>query len=189
MRLILLGPPGAGKGTQAQILIDAYGIPQLSTGDILRQAIAAKTPMGMEAKAIMDRGDLVSDEVVNAIISERLDEEDCKNGFILDGFPRTIAQAEALSDMLDSKDMSLDAVIELRADEDTLVERVLLRAKESGDARADDNAEVIRNRLEVYRELTEPLVAHYSAQGLVKRIDGMMSIEDVSSKIKAALAS
>jgi adenylate kinase len=187
MRLILLGPPGAGKGTQAQTLIDTYGIPQLSTGDILRQAIAAKTPMGLEAKAIMDRGDLVSDDVVNAIISERLDEEDCKAGFILDGFPRTIAQAEALSEMLDSKNMTLDAVVELRADEDTLVERVLMRAKESGGARADDNADVIRNRLEVYRELTEPLVAHYSEQGLVKSIDGMMSIEEVSAEIKAAL--
>jgi len=188
MRLILLGPPGAGKGTQAQILIESYGIPQLSTGDILRAAIAAKTPMGLEAKAIMDRGDLVSDDVVNAIISERIDADDCKAGFILDGFPRTIAQAEALGEMLAGKDMALDAVVELRADENTLVQRILNRAKESGSARADDNEEVIRNRLEVYRELTEPLVAFYSKLGLVRSIDGMMPIEKVSAAIKDALA-
>jgi len=189
MRLILLGPPGAGKGTQAQILIESYGIPQLSTGDILRAAIAAKTPMGMEAKAIMDRGDLVSDDVVNAIISERIDAPDCKAGFILDGFPRTIAQALALGEMLTDKNMALDAVVELRADQDTLVERILNRAKESGGARADDNEEVIRNRLDVYRELTEPLVEHYKNQGVVKSIDGMMAVEKVSAAIKEALAS
>ena len=187
MRLILLGPPGAGKGTQAQILIDRYGIPQLSTGDILRNAIAAKTRMGLEAKAIMDRGDLVSDEVVNAIISERLDADDCKSGFILDGFPRTIAQAEALAEMLKTKDMTLDAVVEIQADEETLVQRVLDRAKETGIARADDNEEVIRNRLEVYRELTEPLVAYYGEAGLLKSVDGMLPIEEVSASIKAAL--
>lgn len=188
MRLILLGPPGAGKGTQAQVLIEAFGIPQLSTGDILRAAIAAKTPMGLEAKAIMDRGDLVSDDVVNAIVSERLDADDCKAGFVLDGFPRTIAQAEALGEMLDGKDMALDAVVELRADEDTLVERILNRAKESGLARPDDNEEVIRNRLEVYRELTEPLVVFYSNLGLVRSIDGMMAVEEVSAAIKEVLA-
>ena len=141
MRLILLGPPGAGKGTQAKVLIDSYGIPQLSTGDILRSAIAAKTPMGLAAKEIMDRGDLVSDEIVNGIVSERLDQEDCKPGFVLDGFPRTIPQAEALDEMLTEKGMQLDAVVEITADADVLVGRIAKRAKESGVARGDDNEE------------------------------------------------
>lgn len=187
MKLIFLGPPGAGKGTQAQILVDAYSIPQLSTGDILRAAIAAKTPMGLEAKAIMDRGDLVSDDVVNAIISERLDASDCANGFILDGFPRTLAQADTLTGMLKEKNMDLDAVVEIKADEDTLVKRVLNRAKESGGARADDNEEVIRNRLKVYRELTEPLVAYYNDKGLLRSVDGMDAVEVVTAKIKDAI--
>lgn len=154
MRLILLGPPGAGKGTQAKILVESYGIPQLSTGDILRAAIAAKTPLGLEAKAIVDRGDLVSNEIVNGIISERLDAEDCKPGFILDGFPRTIAQAEALDQMLLDKGVKLDAVIEIKADADELVRRVIQRARESGSARADDNEEVLRKRLGVYQDST-----------------------------------
>lgn len=187
MKLILLGPPGAGKGTQAQFLIDAYGIPQLSTGDILRAAIAAKTPMGLEAKAIMDRGDLVSDDVVNAIVSERLEEPDCAKGFILDGFPRTIAQAEELKNILNDKGIALDAVIEIKADEETLVQRIINRAKESGGARADDNEEVIRNRLEVYRELTEPLVDYYSKEGLLKSVDGMRPVEEVTASIRSAL--
>ena len=187
MRLILLGPPGAGKGTQAQFLMDAFNIPQLSTGDILRAAITAGTPTGLEAKAIMDRGDLVSDEIVNAIISERLDADDCKRGFILDGFPRTIAQAETLALMLEEKDMPLDAVVELRADADILVSRILNRAKESGGARADDNEEVIRNRLNVYSEITEPLVVHYTGLGLLKSVDGMSDIESVRNAIRTAL--
>jgi len=188
MRLILLGPPGAGKGTQAKILIEKYGIPQLSTGDILRAAIAARTPLGLEAKAIMDRGDLVSDDVVNAIISERLDQPDCRPGFILDGFPRTIAQAETLETMLSEKNMALDAVVELRVDEEELVQRVLNRAKETGGARADDNEEVIRKRLEVYRELTEPLVGFYGDKGILKSVDGMASVEDVKSAIAKAIS-
>jgi adenylate kinase len=192
MRIILLGPPGAGKGTQAKILIEAYGIPQLSTGDILRSAIAQKTPMGLAAKEIMDRGDLVPDEVVNGIISERLDADDCKPGFVLDGFPRTIPQAEALDQMLEEKGMQLDAVIEITADPDVLVERIVNRAKETaaaggGSARADDNVDVVRNRLTVYRELTEPLVGYYRAQGLVKSIDGMQSVEEVTAAIRRVL--
>lgn len=190
MRLILLGPPGAGKGTQAKILVEAYGIPQLSTGDILRSAITAKTPMGLAAKEIMDRGDLVPDEVVNGIISERLDAEDCQAGFILDGFPRTIPQAEALDEMLEDKGMALDAVIEITADSDVLVERIVNRARESAastGARADDNVEVVRNRLNVYRELTAPLVGYYRAKGLVKTVDGMQPVEEVTASIRAAL--
>ena len=186
MRLILLGPPGAGKGTQAKILVEAYGIPQLSTGDILRAAIADKTPLGLEAKAIMDRGDLVSDTIVNGIVSERIDAEDCKPGFILDGFPRTIAQAEALDDMLRAKGIKLDAVIELTADADELVRRVIQRSKDSN--RPDDNPEVIRKRLDVYQTSTAPLVDYYSRQGLVKTVDGMEAVETVTAAIKAALA-
>ncbi|GHA12786.1 adenylate kinase [Devosia pacifica] len=187
MRLILLGPPGAGKGTQAKILIAEYGIPHLSTGDILRGAIAEKTPLGLEAKAIVDRGDLVSDDIVNGIVSERLDAEDCKPGFILDGFPRTIAQAEALEAMLEEKGMQLDAVIEVQADADTLVERVKNRAKESGGARADDNEEVLRKRLEVYKGQTAPLVEFYRGKGLLKPVDGMKPVDEVTASIKASL--
>lgn len=186
MRLILLGPPGAGKGTQAKILVEDFGIPQLSTGDILRAAIAAGTPLGLEAKAIMDRGDLVSDAVVNGIVSERLDAEDCKPGFILDGFPRTIAQAEALDAMLADKGIRLDAVIELKADADELVRRVIQRSRDSN--RADDNPDVIRKRLEVYESSTAPLVDYYSRQGLVKTVDGMEPVEQVTTSIKAAIA-
>ena len=188
MRLILLGPPGAGKGTQAKILVDAFGIPQLSTGDILRSAIAAKTSLGLAAKAIVDRGDLVSDDIVNGIVSERLDAEDCKPGFILDGFPRTIAQAEALGQMLVDKGVTLDAVIEIKADSDELVRRVIQRAKESGGARADDNEEVLRKRLGVYQEQTAPLVAYYAREGLLRTVDGMEPVDQVTAAIKAAIA-
>lgn len=187
MRLVLLGPPGAGKGTQAQILIDTYGIPQLSTGDMLRAAIAAKTPLGLEAKAIVDRGDLVSDEIVSGIISERMDEPDCAKGFILDGFPRTIAQAQALTHMLDRKGLHIDAVIEIKADSDILVGRIINRAKESGGARADDNEEVLRKRLDIYNEQTAPLVTFYAEQGLLKSVDGMAPIEEVTAAIRQAI--
>lgn len=187
MRLVLLGPPGAGKGTQAQILIDAYGIPQLSTGDMLRAAIADKTPLGLEAKAIVDRGDLVSDDIVSGIISERMDQPDCAKGFILDGFPRTIAQAQALTHMLDRKGLHLDAVIEIKADSDILVGRIINRAKESGGARADDNEEVLRKRLDIYSEQTAPLVTFYAEQGLLKSVDGMAPIEDVTAAIRQAI--
>ena len=186
MRLILLGPPGAGKGTQAKILIDAYGIPQLSTGDILRAAIQDRTPLGLAAKEVMDRGDLVSNDIVNGIVSERLDAEDCKAGFILDGFPRTIAQAEALDGMLKQKGMTLDAVIEMTADADVLIARVINRAKESN--RPDDNPEVIRKRLDVYKNDTAPLVDYYRKQGLVKTVDGMAPVDQVTAAIKSAIA-
>jgi adenylate kinase len=187
LRLILLGPPGVGKGTQAKILVEQLGIPQLSTGDILRSAIAAKTPLGLQAKAIVDRGDLVSDDIVNGIVSERIDQADCKNGFILDGFPRTIPQAEALGSMLAGKGLKLDAVVAITADADTLVSRVANRAKETGGARADDSGDVIRKRLEVYRELTEPLVAYYKDKGLLKTVDGMAPVTEVTAAIRSAL--
>jgi adenylate kinase len=191
MRLILLGPPGAGKGTQAKNLIDAYGIPQLSTGDILRSAIKAGTPLGVQAKAIVDRGDLVSDEIVNGIVSERLDQDDVKSGFILDGFPRTIPQAEALDEMLEEKGMKLDAVIELTVDADTLTRRIINRAREAavanGASRADDNEDVVRNRLNVYREQTAPLVEYYRGKGLLKSVDGMGSVGEVTAAIRGAI--
>jgi adenylate kinase len=187
MRLILLGPPGAGKGTQAKVLVETYSIPQLSTGDILRSAIAARTPMGLAAKEVMDRGDLVSDDIVNGIISERLDAEDCKAGFVLDGFPRTIAQAEALDEMLAEKGMSLDAVIEITADPDVLVDRIAKRARESGVARGDDNEEVLRKRLEIYRDSTAPLVDYYRDKGLLKSVDGVQPMEEVTAAIRRAV--
>jgi adenylate kinase len=190
MRLILLGPPGAGKGTQAKNLIDAYGIPQLSTGDILRSAIKAGTPLGREAKAIVDRGDLVSDDIVNGIVSERLDQEDARPGFILDGFPRTIPQAEALDAMLAEKGMKLDAVVEITADAETLTGRIINRARESAKttgARADDNEDVIRNRLSVYREQTAPLVEYYRSKGLLKSVDGMAPVDEVTAAIRKSV--
>ncbi len=185
MRLILLGPPGAGKGTQAEILVKTYGIPQLSTGNILRAAMQAGTEMGLAAKEVVERGDLVPDEIVNGIVSDRLDQEDCKPGFILDGYPRTIPQAETLEAMLADKGMGLDYVIELTAEADILVARVINRSKESN--RADDNPDVIRNRLNVYREQTAPLVEFYRGKGLLKSIDGMQSVEEVTAAIRRAV--
>jgi adenylate kinase len=187
LRLILLGPPGVGKGTQAKILVEALGIPQLSTGDILRSAIANKTPLGVQAKVIVDSGNLVSDDIVNGIVSERIDAPDCVKGFILDGFPRTIPQADALGAMLEQKGLKLDAVVEITADANTLVSRVAKRAQETGGARADDTAEVIRKRLDVYRELTEPLVSYYRGKGLLKTVDGMAPVEEVTAAIRRAL--
>lgn len=189
MRLILLGPPGAGKGTQAKNLIDTYGIPQLSTGDILRSAIKAGTPMGLQAKKVMDLGNLVSDDIVNGIVSERLDQDDAKKGFILDGFPRTIPQAESLDQMLADRGVKLDAVVELTADPEELTRRIINRARESAasGARADDNEEVIRNRLAVYREQTAPLVEYYRAKGLLKTVDGMAPVDEVTAGIRRAV--
>lgn len=189
MRLILLGPPGAGKGTQAQKLVERHHIVQLSTGDMLRAAVKAETPVGLKAKALMDRGELVPDDVVIQIVSERLDEPDCGNGFILDGFPRTVPQAEALEDLLERKRLQLDVVVELVVDEAALLERVEKRAAESGDdVRSDDNADALKKRLDVYRAQTAPLAAFYSQKGLLKQVNGMAPIEEVSAEIDRIFA-
>lgn len=192
MRLILLGPPGAGKGTQAQRLVERHGIPQLSTGDMLRAAVANGTEVGRRAKAIMDAGQLVSDDVVNQIVSDRIDEPDCRKGFILDGFPRTVAQAEALSAMLGEKGQKLDAVIELKVDESALVERMKKRVADTiaagGTVRADDNAESFTKRLEEYRQKTAPLSAYYRRTGELVTIDGMQDMDAVTHEIENILA-
>jgi len=189
MRLILLGPPGAGKGTQAQKLVERHNLVQLSTGDMLRAAVKAETPIGLRAKALMDAGELVPDEVVVQIVSERLDEPDCGNGFILDGFPRTVPQAEALDALLERKRLQLDVVIELVVDEDALLDRVKKRAAESGDnVRSDDNADALKKRLDVYRAQTAPLAQFYREKGLLKQVNGMAAIEEVSSEIDRIFA-
>lgn len=191
MRLILLGPPGAGKGTQAQKLVDRYGIVQLSTGDMLRAAVAAGTEIGKKAKAVMDAGQLVSDEIVIGIVSDRIEEPDAKNGFVLDGFPRTVAQAEALDKLLADKKLKLDAVIEFKVDAEKLVGRIVRRAEEAKAAgqpvRKDDNPEVFRKRLEEFRALTAALTPFYAKSGLLKPVDGMAPIEEVAGAIRAAL--
>jgi adenylate kinase len=192
MRLILLGPPGSGKGTQAQRLVHRYGIVQLSTGEMLRAAVAAQTPVGLKAKDIMASGGLVPDEIVIGIISDRLDQPDAKKGFILDGFPRTVPQAEALDELLKKKHMKLDAVIELRVNESALLQRVETRAAETRargeEVRVDDTPEVLIKRLASYRQLTEPLIHYYSERRKLLTVDGMMTIEHVTREIHRILA-
>lgn len=192
MRLILLGPPGSGKGTQAQRLVQRYGILQLSTGEMLRAAVAAQTPVGVQAQDIMASGGLVPDEIVIGIISDRLDQPDAAKGFILDGFPRTVPQAEALDELLKRKRMRLDAVIELRVNEGALLQRVETRAAETRargeQVRADDTQEVLKKRLASYRELTEPLVHYYSERRKLLTVDGMMTIEHVTREIDRILS-
>ncbi len=189
MKLILLGPPGAGKGTQAQKLVNEYGFAQLSTGDMLRAAVASGSEIGKEAKSIMDRGDLVSDDVVVGIIADRVEAPDCAKGFILDGFPRNTNQAEALDKMLDEKNMKLDVVISLEVVEADLFARIEQRAKETvGGPRADDNVDALKNRLEVYHVQTAPLIKYYGNQGVLKTVDGMLEIDTVAKQIKDILA-
>lgn len=192
MNLILLGPPGAGKGTQSKLLSEKHGIPQLSTGDMLRAAVAAGTPVGLKAKQIMAEGGLVPDEVVVGIISDRIAEADCANGFILDGFPRTLPQASALDDLLKQKSLKLDAVIELKVDDGILAERIENRARETaaagGKVRADDNAEALKTRLMAYYRETAPLTGYYYAHGLLQTVDGMAEIAAVTQEIDGVLA-
>jgi adenylate kinase len=191
MRLILLGPPGSGKGTQAQRLVQRYGIIQLSTGELLRAAVAAQTPVGLKAKDIMASGGLVPDDIVIGIISDRLDQPDAAKGFILDGFPRTVPQAEALDELLKKKHMKLDAVIELRVNESALLQRVENRAAEmrarGEEVRIDDTPEVLTKRLASYRQLTEPLIHYYSERRKLLTVDGMMTIEHVTREINRIL--
>lgn len=214
MNLVFFGPPGAGKGTQARMLADSKGYVQLSTGDMLRAAVAAGTEIGTKAKDAMENGELVSDDIVIGIISDRIDEPDCGNGFILDGFPRTVAQAEALDDLLREKNKILDAVIEIKADDERLVERItgrftcakcgegyhdrFRRPKKDGvcdkcgstefTRREDDNEETVRNRLKAYHAQTAPLVSYYGASGRLKSVDGMQDIATVGKQIEEALA-
>lgn len=192
MRLILLGPPGAGKGTQAKVLVERYGIVQLSTGDMLRAAVAAGTPVGLKAKDIMASGGLVPDEVVIGIISDRIDQPDAAQGFILDGFPRTVPQAEALDRLLADKNLKLDAVVELRVNEGVLLQRVETRIAEmtarGESVRADDNAEALAKRLTAYRAQTAPLVDYYGERRLLATVDGMQPVEAVSESIANILS-
>jgi adenylate kinase len=192
MRLILLGPPGSGKGTQAQRLVQRHGIVQLSTGEMLRAAVAAQTPVGLKAKDIMASGGLVPDDIVVGIISDRLDQPDAKKGFILDGFPRTLPQAEALDELLKKKHMRLDAVVELRVNESALLQRVETRVAEmrarGEEVRIDDTQEVLTKRLASYRSLTEPLIHYYSERRKLLTVDGMMTIEHVTREINRILA-
>ncbi len=192
MRLILLGPPGAGKGTQATRLAHRFTIPQLSTGDMLRAAVKAGTPVGRQAKVVMDAGGLVSDEIVVGIIADRVRQADAKNGFILDGFPRTVAQAQALDTLLEKNAMQLDAIVELKVDEAALLGRIEKRAAETvaagGVVRADDNPQAFAVRLQQYRNMTAPVAAYYASRGTLKIVDGMAPIEAVSKAIDGLLA-
>ncbi|TCD13101.1 adenylate kinase [Oricola cellulosilytica] len=213
MRLILLGPPGAGKGTQAQRLVTKYGIPQLSTGDMLRAAVKSGTEVGRRAEAVMNAGKLVSDDIVNAIVSERIDQDDCANGFILDGYPRTLVQADAVEEMLAAKGLSLDVVIELQVDDDVLVDRIsgryscaacgavyhdTLRKPEKDGVcdsceatefkrRADDQPDKVWTRLQAYYKETSPLIGYYYAKGMLKSVDGLQSIDEVAEAIDELL--
>jgi adenylate kinase len=184
-RLLLLGPPGAGKGTQAQRLVEKLGIPQISTGDMLRAAVKAGSEVGQRAKAFMDAGKLVPDEVVIGVAEQRLGQPDAKKGFILDGFPRTAAQADALDKLLPKLGVSLERCVSLTVDEEELVQRLLKRAQIEG--RADDNEQTVRTRMQVYRESTAPLIAYYRARGVLREIDGEGSVEQVAQRLERAL--
>ncbi len=191
MNLVLFGPPGAGKGTQAKILQQTRGLPQLSTGDMLRAAIAAKTELGLKVDAILAKGDLVSDDIVIGIIAERIDQPDAMKGAVFDGFPRTIPQAEALDDLLASRDKKIDLVLELKVDDEVLVKRAEQRVKETlavgGKPRPDDTPETLKNRLAVYYKNTAPLIVYYARQGKVATVDGMAPVGEVAKTIAAAI--
>ena len=185
-RLLMLGPPGVGKGTQAQLVVEKHGIPQISTGMMLRDAVAAKTAVGLAAQAVMARGDLVSDDIVIAVAEQRLAAPDARRGFILDGFPRTPGQAAALDAMLDRLGTPLERCIALTVEEDEIVRRLLKRAQIEG--RSDDSEETVRKRLKIYHAQTEPLIAHYSKQGIVRAVDGLGTIDEVAKRIEEALS-
>ena len=185
-RMVLLGPPGAGKGTQAARIAERLGIPAISTGDIFRANVAGATELGTRAKAYMDKGEYVPDSITNAMVADRIAQNDCVAGFLLDGYPRTTAQVGELDSMLEASGLALDVVVEITADADAVVERLLGRAAEQG--RADDTEPVIRRRLEVYAEATAPLAAIYEGRGLLLRVDGMGGIDEVTDRIMAALA-
>ncbi|MEK9899664.1 MAG: adenylate kinase [Rhodospirillaceae bacterium] len=190
MNIILLGPPGAGKGTQAKVLVDNHGVVQLSTGDMLRAAVASGSELGQQAKAVMDAGKLMPDEIMVEIISARIAEPDCANGFILDGFPRTTAQADALDKMLEEKGLPLDHVIEIAVNDAVLIDRINARVAETPEAerRDDDNAETLKHRLDVYHEQTAPILPYYEARGMLKRVVGMQSIYEVANQIGAIIS-
>lgn len=187
MRIVFLGPPGSGKGTQAKLLAERLRVPAISTGDILRAAVRDRTPLGLKAQAIMEKGELVSDDLIVALIRERIAERDALGGFILDGFPRTIEQGRALEKMLAEGGESLTAAINFGVPESALLERMLSRARAEG--RADDRPETIRERLRVYREKTEPLAGFYAGKGLLADVDGVGPIEEVAGRVDEALAS
>ena len=189
MNIILLGPPGAGKGTQAKILVDGQGLVQLSTGDMLRAAVASGSELGQQAKAVMEAGKLMPDDIMVQIISDRISDPDCANGFILDGFPRTTAQAEALDRMLNEKGLPLDHVIEISVNDSVLIDRINTRVAETPEAerRDDDNAETLKHRLEVYHEQTAPILPYYVVRGMLKKVDGMKQIDEVSKQIEAII--
>jgi adenylate kinase len=192
MRLVLLGPPGAGKGTQATRIVSRLAIPQLSTGEMLREAVASGTASGLRVKHIMDRGELVPDDVVVSVIASRIDHSDAANGFILDGFPRTLTQAQALDRELAARGIKLDAVLELEVDEDALLDRIRGRAEEATNkgepVRRDDNPQVFKTRLDVYRAQTAPVTEYYRSQGLLNIVDGLQPIDVVTEELAAALA-
>ncbi|MCL9663719.1 adenylate kinase [Curtobacterium albidum] len=186
-RLIIVGPPGAGKGTQAGRIAEGFGVPAISTGDIFRKNVSEGTPLGVQAKAIMDAGNYVPDELTNELVKSRLSEPDAEQGFLLDGYPRTVGQVEYLDALLAEQGTGIDAVVQLVADQDALVARLLKRAEEQG--RSDDNEETIRRRQEVYTEQTAPIVAAYAERGLVVDVDGLGGIDEVGDRIQAALTS